>query len=128
MADCNFDSAETRTDMRPPQVQMASGILRNTPRWGRAACRSSRSLLPRPLLALGRFLVFRWRRSRALRELASLDSRVLKDIGLRRGDIWAIAEAYGCGIVYNNSKELLWSAEDLRRCSSAAKKTTASQP
>jgi len=35
-----------------------------------------------------------WRHSAALRELHALDARTLKDIGLHRGDLPAIADGY----------------------------------
>ena len=35
-----------------------------------------------------------WRYSAALRELHALDARTLKDLGLHRGNLYAIADAY----------------------------------
>ena len=81
------------------------------------------------LLALGRSVACWWRRDQALRELASLDSRTLKDIGLRRGDIWAAAQAYACGTVYPRGREPVETTwHDCRCLSAAAARTPDTRP
>lgn len=113
MADRISDAAGARTAVPGPRA--LSQMLRKGAAWARAA------LLPRWLLALGRAAACRWRRNRALGELASIDPRILKDIGLRPGDIWTVAQAYACGAP-GSARELLRSAGADCRCASMGRK------
>jgi uncharacterized protein YjiS (DUF1127 family) len=48
------------------------------------------------------FLVRPFRRRSALTELQALDGRTLKDLGLHRGQLWSVADAWACGVPYHD--------------------------
>lgn len=48
------------------------------------------------------FLVRPFRRRSALSELQALDGRTLKDLGLHRGQLWFVADAWARGVPYHD--------------------------
>lgn len=53
-----------------------------------------------PLHFLWKPIIRHFRRRQALAELRGLDACTLKDVGLHRGEIWFIADAYARGVPY----------------------------
>jgi uncharacterized protein YjiS (DUF1127 family) len=60
--------------------------------------RSIRSTLVRLPWLLWRAILQAFRRQSALRELQRLDAHMLEDMGLHRGQLWFIADAYARGV------------------------------
>ena len=113
---------------RQVQAHVISEALWAVIGWARRAGRRSISLLSRSLLAVGRSIACRWRRDQALREFASLDARTLKDVGLHRGDAWAVAQAYACGAVYRRGGEPFDAAGDGCRSLKASTEASRTDP
>jgi uncharacterized protein YjiS (DUF1127 family) len=88
--------------------------------------RSIRSTLVRLPWLLWRPILRAFRRQSALRELQCLNDHMLEDMGLHRGQLWFIADAYARGIPIGDRHPRHWQ-HDARRHVSMVPRITATQ-